>query len=107
MCKVAGCNVDLSAVRPRKQYCYWMGLCPDCMKAPSVTLKGQESEGLGSGQLRFCFQCKKLHALSAFKGKNRWTYRGKCWPYCKAAKLPKANNANAYPAASCDNMKYK
>lgn len=36
----------------------------------------------------------------------RWTYKGKCWPYCKAAKLPKANNAEPYPASSCDNMKY-
>jgi hypothetical protein len=36
----------------------------------------------------------------------RWGYKGKCWPYCKAAKLPKANQADAFPAASCDNMKY-
>ncbi|WIA18518.1 hypothetical protein OEZ85_009968 [Tetradesmus obliquus] len=59
-CQVNSCNAALSSTANR--YCWKKRACPDCLKAPIVTL-GDSDE-----QQRFCQQCGRFQPLSLFDG---------------------------------------
>ncbi|WIA24034.1 hypothetical protein OEZ85_013652 [Tetradesmus obliquus] len=64
ICQVLGCGTSLKSLR--KTYCTRLGVCPSCMKAPSVRLPGDNTQ-----PMRFCFQCGKLQPLTMFEGNKR------------------------------------
>ncbi|KAF6255907.1 hypothetical protein COO60DRAFT_1627375 [Scenedesmus sp. NREL 46B-D3] len=63
-CMVVGCATEL--LQFNKPYYLRRGICPSCMKAPSVTTEAGKNT-----PLRYCFQCAKLQPVSAFEGTRR------------------------------------